>query len=406
MRLTRILAAVARVWRRDVARLSPAAPCSWHYLRPKLPPEQALHRSLWWRSRHRLPALLWLPLEILRAVHWRVWGSRRAVAAAVSAFGRQAEAQGVPLAVQHARIGHWARRWAITPADAYRHGLYRSGQDGLARLYPSQNQAFHRLMNAKHGAVKADYRLIQDKLWLAERLADAGVPAVASLCCSRGDPADLASALAGAGPVFCKSRFGSRGEGAFMAESCPDGLTGRTLAGRRLDGQAAVAAAWKALAGKGPMLIQPYLHNHPALRALAPESEAISLRVITRARADGPQVWAGLLYVQAPGDLPDREYWLLSVDAVSGRLLDAFGHWADTPQADGLLAGQTLPYWPEIARHACRAHAELPGFWAIAWDWIITAEGPVLLEGNAGWDLSPLQELGTDLVQLALAEGV
>jgi hypothetical protein len=26
-----------------------------------------------------------------------------------------------------------------------------------------------------------------------------------------------------------------------------------------------------------------------------------------------------------------------------------------------------------------------PDVWAIAWDWVITPSGPVLLEGNSGW---------------------
>lgn len=406
MRLGRILAGLARMWRRDVARLSPSAPSSWRYLLLHLPPDQALHRALWWRSRHRLPAPLWLPLEILRAVYWRVWRGRRALDQAVSAFGQQAAAEGIPIAEQRARIGHWVRRWAIVPEQAYQQGLYRPGQDGLARIYPVQISAYHRLMNAKYGAGKADYRLIQDKLRLAERLADAGVQVVASLRCSHGDAADLAAALAGHGPVFCKSRFGSRGEGAFRAGAGQDGMRGRTLAGHALPDTAAVHAAWRALAGNGPILIQPYLDNHPALQALAPESGAISLRVITRNVPDGPHVLAGLLYVQAAGASEAREYWLLSVDVASGRLLDAFGHWADAPQDLAALDGQRLPYWQDAATHSLRAHRALPGFWAIAWDWIIAADGPVLLEGNAGWDLSPLQMSGIDFVQLALAEGV
>lgn len=407
MRLKRLLAGLARVWRREIARLQPSAPFAGCYLRPGLAPAPRLHRSLWWHSRNRLPRLCWLPLEAIRILHWRVLGHRQAVATAVSVTGAQvAKEEGIPLAIQRERIGRWAKDWCIRPEQAYAFRLYREDADGLSHIHGTEQMAYHRLMNAECGADKADYRLIQDKLRLAERLADVGVPVVASLRCSRGDDSDLAAMLSGGTPVFCKSRFGSRGEGAFHAVMGLPGPQGRMLSGRVLPDAAAVRAAWRALAQRGAILVQPYLQNHPALQALAPESNAISLRVITRAGANGAQVWVALLYVQAAGQSDAREYWLLSVDTVTGRLADPFGHWADTPQDLVARDGQLLPFWQDVAAHSLRAHRELPGFWAIAWDWIIAPDGPVLLEGNAGWDLSPLQELGTDFVRLALLESV
>ncbi len=104
--------------------------------------------------------------------------------------------------------------------------------------------------------------------------------------------------------------------------------------------------------------------------------------------------------------LVEREYWLLKIDAETGQAFDAFGHWLgsenDVNDASQLLMldGQAIPFWQDIVRHSQRAHAELPRLWTIAWDWIVTPDGPMLLEGNAGWDLSVLQELGVDFVKI------
>lgn len=67
------------------------------------------------------------------------------------------------------------------------------------------------------------------------------------------------------------------------------------------------------------------------------------------------------------------------------------------PQSSGpgrlLPAGFVLPDWPALVASSHHAHARLPGVWAIAWDWVLTPDGPVLLEGNAGWGVSAPQLL-------------
>ena len=384
---------LARFWRREIAHWRPSGLFNWHYLRPRLPPLPAWHRALWWRSRNRLPWVLWLPLELLRLLHWQGLGAGRALRLADAAnAARVFAAEGIAPAAQFERLAYWARRWVIAPEYGHDLGLYRKGVDGLAFLYPHEQQAYHRLMNARRGVGKADYRLVQDKYRLAERLSAAGVPVVATRECMQGGLADLESALAEQPAVFCKSRFGSRGEGAFRVQrSRQGGLQGQLLSGEALPSESDVRAAWQALAGRGEVLIQPYLHNHPQLQNLAGGDGPVTVRLITRMHGDVAEAWASLLYVQAPGDSADRSYWLLKIDLATGRLSDAFGHWQETA-----IESLVVPYWPAIVSHSLQSQSALPRLWAIAWDWIVTPDGPVLLEGNTGWDMSPLQTLGVD----------
>ena len=156
-----------------------------------------------------------------------------------------------------------------------------------------------------------------------------GVPMAPVLGVSYGETGDLRAAIASSGPVFCKLKSGSRGESAFMAESGRSGLFGQTLTGKTLANEAEVIAAWQTLPAKGEVLIQPYLRNHALLQQLSPDTEAMTLRVITRAHDAGYSVWSGFLYVQAPGTSPERWYWIMKIDADTGQALDAFGHWLE-----------------------------------------------------------------------------
>ena len=53
----------------------------------------------------------------------------------------------------------------------------------------------------------------------------------------------------------------------------------------------------------------------------------------------------------------------------------------------------TLPDWRSLIDASHRAQAQFPGIWPIAWDWVLTADGPMLLEGNLGWGGAVPQQL-------------
>ena len=44
-----------------------------------------------------------------------------------------------------------------------------------------------------------------------------------------------------------------------------------------------------------------------------------------------------------------------------------------------------LPFWNLMKTHACVAHSLFPDVYAVAWDFVVTADGSFLLEGNTGW---------------------
>lgn len=395
--------ALKKVWLIDISRIYPLAIFATCYIRKTLPDRVALHRQLWWRTRYKLPVIMWLPLEFARWINWRLWYASYLIAKSVLKHGQLIEAQfGISIQLQRLQITYWAKKWMVHPDEAYLLGLYNFNRDGLNCIFGGEMQPYHRLLNELRSVEKSDYKLLADKTKLSTLMQSVGIPMVETFRVSQGDYDDLILALQKNAALFCKLRSGSRGESAFRAEQSVSGMMGQTLCGRNLDDENAVQSAWQELTRKGEVLIQPYMKNHPDLEALSPGCDAITLRVISKADESGVQTWFGLLYVQAPGDKEEKEYYLLNVDITSGVLSDDFHHWQTKQEKQSgvpvleFLAGRPMPYWDEIKQHSELAHAQIPRVWGIAWDWVITPDGPKLLEGNSGWDLSALNELGVN----------
>ena len=63
------------------------------------------------------------------------------------------------------------------------------------------------------------------------------------------------------------------------------------------------------------------------------------------------------------------------------------------------IGNRTIPYWKEIRKSAIDAHHCFPDVYAIAWDYVITPDGPYMLEGNTGWGAATTQMLQSGLLQ-------
>jgi hypothetical protein len=62
------------------------------------------------------------------------------------------------------------------------------------------------------------------------------------------------------------------------------------------------------------------------------------------------------------------------------------------PGSGATIRGTPVPFWDEACALACAAQDRLGLSGAIGWDVAVTADGPLLIEGNGTW--------GTDLMQV------
>jgi hypothetical protein len=379
----------------------------WRYLWPGRDARIRAHRSCWWASGARWPRPLWMMLE---GWHWLRWVGYSAWLAS----WRMDRAQRRNNALENWppgsgwRVLRLALAWCIPPRDSVRFGLHRRPEAALDYVFDQELGGWHRLCSLPLGLSRASLALLQDKPRLSEALGAAGIPMAPILAVVARETPErpLSSFLRDATPVFCKMRSGNQGRGAFAAWRVGDGWAGRTFIGQPLENSQAVEQAWQALLQLDDALIQPRLDNHPALAGLGLAGEAITVRYISEWRVNGLACLSAVLEV--PTHRAERSgetgYTILPVEAGTGRLLP----WPDPDKLPAEARERAerlyrmaldrsltrLPCWDELARRTLRAHAVFPDISDIAWDWVITPTGPVLLEGNGGWGAAMPQLIG------------
>ncbi|NEX18406.1 MAG: hypothetical protein C1943_17835 [Halochromatium sp.] len=361
------------------------------------------HRALWWRAGVRWPRPLWLLLQLALYLRWLCvsgpWLSLRAWRR-----WRAEEPDRYPprslWVLLRLTLG-----WCIPPHACQQFDLLARPGQALDYVYDHELPAYHAARSAPLGRTREQAQCLQDKVVLTETLAALGIPMAPIL---RHIPRDapnipFATLMPEAAPVFCKTRSGNQGRGAFAAWPTAHGWAGKTFSGQRLVDTQAVEAAWQALRTLDNVLIQPRLDNHPLLARLTESPDAITVRYITRWRGEQIDCLQCVLEVplgaDAEGD-PTR-YGILPIDPGTG-VIQPWPFPARLPQrarvACQCLFGLSrehpaLPDWPSLIDSSHRAQAQFRGIWAIAWDWVLTADGPTLLEGNVGWGAAVPQQL-------------
>jgi len=141
-----------------------------------------------------------------------------------------------------------------------------------------------------------------------------------------------------------------------------------------------------------PFLVQPRVHNHPALRVLSTGGLCTARLVTTRAPDEPSQLAAAMLRMPVGGSVVDNFSAggiACTIDTQTGVLAGSAVMWAplslrhDThPDTDHRIEGVSLPDWDAAVQICLRAHNELTTCPGIGWDVGFTPQGPILLEGN------------------------
>ncbi len=392
-------------------RNAPHGLLGWRYLFPENDRLVALHRQILLQGRERYPKGLWLAFELWLALRWRVFHAIPSAWKAVRHFGAAVRQNtGIPIWRQAWIVLGLAYAWGIQPAQAYKFGLYREPERALDYVYDSEVPVYQHWRNRARGKHADSLQVIQDKQALAEKLAQHGLPVVASLqIIVRSDaPPALASLISPGVAVFCKTRTGNRGIGAFSVRGDAGELRGQTFQGKMLENASAVEAAWRKLCKLDDALIQPCLENHPAVSGLAYNTEVITVRYISRWQ--GEQITCLGATLEVPVGKSEKSgrtsYGILPIESESG-LLQPFplqAHWSEKMRTDAELLWEKakllgkLPDWEQLVLASQRAHALFADIDAIAWDWVLTPQGPILLEGNTGWGTATPQVLDGGLL--------
>jgi hypothetical protein len=143
------------------------------------------------------------------------------------------------------------------------------------------------------------------------------------------------------------------------------------------------------------LMVMPRLRNHPVIAGLASQS-LIVLRVFT-CLDERLQPVVTIAFLRCLAKLepswevgPIEEYGA-AIDLETGTLGPMTGdkpiclsNWVDWHPVTGMrVTGRVLPFWREVLELALAAHRQVPQRVLVGWDIALTAEGPMLIEGNS-----------------------
>jgi hypothetical protein len=252
----------------------------------------------------------------------------------------------------------------------------------------------NRELGPRDAADLSDKRRFHDR---ASRVGLPVIPVLAEFECG----AILRKASAGNPASDLFSKFADRwdGEGARAWRRGADGTyaddQGAHLTVSQLYGKLC------ALSVEHPLILQPRVSNHPELRAVSGNGLS-TVRAVTVRDTRGRIALALACFRMPVGALVADNFAAGGLAAPitlhDGRLGSAVfksraGVFDAHPGSGAAIRGRYLPHWSKLKRLAVAAHAEFKTLPAIGWDIAITADGPVIVEGNSEW--------GTNVVQMS-----
>jgi hypothetical protein len=149
----------------------------------------------------------------------------------------------------------------------------------------------------------------------------------------------------------------------------------------------------------GRIILQERVTNHPAMVGQLTIGGLATIRIVTCRTSSGAIDFLPPVIRMPVGDaIADNiaQGGLAAPIDASGRIAGpairkdkryGVSIFTNHPTTGVKLRGFQLPDWPQVYDLARRAHLTFPALHFIGWDIALTADGPVLVEGNAWWDV-------------------
>jgi len=190
------------------------------------------------------------------------------------------------------------------------------------------------------------------------------------------------------GDLVSKSALGSRGDGFHRWTA----HAGQYL-DERGEGLSRDELLARLSASGNPWLLQCALAADPRLCDISGK-RLLTVRTMTARGKDGDcRLFAALLKMPVGAATLTTHGIGAEIDIGSGIAGRAFSYrpldvgYDRHPDTNARIAGRLVPDWPAIRTLSTTAHASLTEARLIGWDIALTADGPLLLEANLGWDV-------------------
>jgi hypothetical protein len=290
--------------------------------------------------------------------------------------------EGKPAGLAVLRDMYWlAVRHSIPPLEYKLYGFTDPARRALMHEYVYWNdQPALTALNRRRGADSGD---VQDKARFARICADHRLPHVATLALfEQGRQTFPAEPFVPQTEFLWSKALALKGGAGGARWRWRDGVF-RDDAGRVLS-----LAEFRAELTQRDTLVQPLVENHPVIAGVT-NGRLAALRVVTGMNREGRAdlvttlltLPRGANQTTLGGVMCSIERGLIRKAALPGDVA-VERH----PDTGAVIPGLKVPFWAECVALACNAHSQaFARFAFLGWDVALTAEGPLILEANAGW---------------------
>ena len=284
----------------------------------------------------------------------------------------------------------------IAPVEYYRYAFYESRRRAQAADYLQNHERTGLGLGLNQ---RPTHVAIDDKMQFAQMCAQHGIATVPVFAVAHRDgirdlSAQLISTLPAA-DLFLKPVRGVRGEGSEQLRWTHSNQY------QRHDGAllspTELMAYLHRLGRERAYLVQPCLTNHPDLADFT-NGALSTARIVTGRMPDETIVLIAATFKMPFGQGITSTYGLHSAIELDSGVLGKAYRYAPLclgfdvhPDTGGQITGRVLPAWSQAVTLSQKAHEVFAEYVFLGWDIAWTPDGPVVLEGNAGWDVPTVQ---------------
>ena len=287
----------------------------------------------------------------------------------------------------------------ITPQQYFKYHFYTEKHRALRFHYVYMHQLpyFHDLR------YQQAQRLMGNKHQFAAALEKIGIPVVRGDCYNATELAKNMAFFLQKSTVFCKPNVGSHSQDAFLIayDETQDAYHIDPIQGAMIHTRPEIERyILSTLSRNKQVLIQPFLTDHDAVKALNPSCASTTVRIITAKLTHDTNEPPVLLYLQLEIPLEKKDvyqarqhqcYTILPLDRVTLDIDRVFQKkYPHAKHQDVMISEPLKAQLNTGIAHCIHAHHQLLDVRSVAFDIILSDKGVVLVEANYNWSVEML----------------
>lgn len=279
--------------------------------------------------------------------------------------------------------------YGILPHYYFKFELYKPEHNPLDYFYNAELGALHRYSNRAFPKAQNARALMSHKLNFARTLEKQGIPTVPSDICQEE------TLFFQKKTIFCKPVDGSSSLDAFLLQYTNGAYAIEPIQSEPItDAEKVYAYVKRVLKKHRKLLVQPFVDDHPEVKKLSGQAPSTTVRIITN--KETPSTPANCLYLQL--EIPkakDTAQKICQLYHILPLCLDSLDvdatfqkkHPSETYPSINTTIKTLLK---QSIALTLRAHDAILSCRTVSFDFIISPEGPVILEANYNWSVEHL----------------